>query len=333
MSVIGIEEFLNEKFDYILDARSPKEFKESHIPGSENFYVLNNAQHSYIGNMYKNYSKFQAKKEAVSFMLENISAQLKEFDAKPGSKIAVYCARGGKRSTALYTILSQLDYRVYKLEGGYKAYRKWVLSYLQKFPHKNFIVLRGNSGCGKSELLNYLKPSLDLEKLANHYGSLFGNRGPQPSQKQFENEIAWFLYNTNPHKPIFVEAESPRIGNLIIPKRLHQRMLSGIQIEITADISERIKRIVKYYGNIDKNEFIKNLEKIKPFISGKIYEKIKENFNKGNLEKVAEILLLEYYDKKYKKQKADFIVKNENLQKTIQEINSIAASVVKPSDS
>ena len=332
MSIIKVNEFLNGEFDYVLDARSPKEYEESHIPGSRNFYVLNNEEHAYIGNLYTNVSKVRAKKEAVVFMLKNISAQLEKFDAKPGSKILVYCARGGKRSTALYTILSQLDYRVYKLEGGYKAYRKWVVEYLQNFPHKKFIVLRGNSGCGKSELLEHLNPSLDLEKLANHFGSNFGYKGSQPSQKQFENEIATFLYKTDPQKYIFIEAESAKIGKLIVPKLLHTRMQEGIQIEITADIKDRIKRIIKYYGDIDKNEFINTLDKIKHFISKKLYNEIKEEFDKGNIEKVAKILLTEYHDKKYKKKPADFIVKNDNLEKTVKKINSIAASVVKPSD-
>jgi len=332
MSIIKINEFLESEFDYVLDARSPKEYEESHIPGSRNFYVLNNEEHAYIGNMYKNISKVRAKKEGVVFMLKNISPQLETFDAKPGSKILVYCARGGKRSTALYTILSQLDYRVYKLEGGYKAYRKWVIKYLQSFPHKKFIVLRGNSGCGKSELLEYLKPSLDLEKFANHYGSNFGYKGSQPSQKQFENEIAAFLYKTDPNQYIFIEAESAKIGKLIVPKLLHTRMQEGVKIEITADINDRIKRIVKYYGDIKEEEFLKTLEKIKRFIPKKLFNDIKENFSKGDIEKVAEILLTEYYDKKYKKSTPDFVVKNKDLQQSVKEINSIVESVIKPSD-
>jgi len=323
MSLIKINEFLNTEFDYVLDARSPGEFEESHIPGAQNFYVLNNEEHAYIGEMYKNRSKVQAKKEGVCFMLENISKQLKNFNAPPGSRILVYCARGGKRSTALYTIFSQLDYRVYKLEGGYKAFRKWVVEYLQSFPHKKFAVLRGNSGCGKSELLNYLSPSLDLEKLANHYGSIFGNRGTQPSQKQFENEIAVFLYKTDPEKTIFIEAESPKIGKLIIPKRLHKRMQEGIQIEITANLKNRVERILKYYGDIDEKDFLNNLEKIRPFISKKVYENLKDEFYKGNLRKVAEILLLDYYDKTYKKKQTSIIIKNDNLLESVEKIKSL----------
>lgn len=332
MKILKLEEFLQKKFDYILDARSPREYYESHIPGSVNFYVLNNEQHAYIGNIYKNISKFQAKKEGVGFMLENISKQLKDFDAKPGSRIGVYCARGGQRSNALFTILSQLDYQVFKLEGGYKAYRKWVVNYLESFPHKKFVVLRGNSGCGKSELLKYLKPSLDLEGLANHYGSVFGGKGYQPSQKQFENEIADFLYKTDPEEVIYTEAEGHKIGDLFVPNLLYKRMQDGIHIEITADLEDRIERILSYYGDIDENEFVGNLEKIKKHISKKTLEELKEYYKKGDLRKVAEILLVKYYDKVYRKKEPDFVIKNKIKEETVKEIKSIAESVVKPSD-
>jgi tRNA 2-selenouridine synthase len=332
MRIIKVEEFLKKEFDYILDARSPREYSESHIPGSVNFYVLNNEQHAYIGNIYKNISKFQAKKEGVGFMLENISKQLKDFDAKPGSRIGVYCARGGQRSNALFTILSQLDYQVYKLEGGYKAYRKWVVNYLESFPHKKFVVLRGNSGCGKSELLKYLKPSLDLEGLANHYGSVFGGKGSQPSQKQFENEIADFLYKTDPQKTVFIEAESVKIGRLFLPKLLYSRMQESFQIEITAGLEDRIERIISYYGEINEDEFTDNLIKISKFISASTLEKLKNLYRCGNIYEVAKILLTEYYDKTYKKKKPDLVIHNSDIKKTVEEIKSAAESVVKPSD-
>jgi len=327
MRSINVNEFLNSEFDYILDARSPREFEESHIPGSENFYVLDNDQHAYIGNMYTNVSKFQAKKEAVGFMLENISAQLKNFDAKPGNRIVVYCARGGKRSTALATILSQLDFVVYKLEGGYKAYRKWVVEYLQNFPHKKFIVLRGNSGCGKSELLEHLHPSLDLEKLANHFGSNFGSRGTQPSQKQFENEIADFLYKTNPDEVIFTEAEGNKIGKLFVPNLLQKRMHSSVHVEITADLDDRVKRIINYYGDISEKEFYSNMEKIKKFISKKEYEKIVSLFEKGDIYGVVENLLINYYDRVYRKKHAQYSIHNNDIQKTVQKLMEIKSGV------
>jgi tRNA 2-selenouridine synthase len=326
---ISIHDFLSLDFDYIIDARSPKEYEESHIPGSINLYVLNNEEHHIIGNMYKNISKSKAKKEGVIYILKNISMHLEKIDFKPGSKIAIYCARGGNRSTALYTILSQLDYKVYKLEGGYKAYRKWVVNYLENFPHDKFVTLRGNTGCGKTEILNFLSPSLNLEELANHYGSNFGNRGKQPSQKMFENTIASFLNKTDPNEPIYIEAESSKIGKLFLPKHLLTKMREGLQIEITAPMKERIKRILKYYGNIDKKEFNENLEKIKKHISGKVYEEIKNAYESGNLEKVAEILLTQYYDKVYKKREAAVTFVNTNPQATAQKIKTFTQNYFK----
>jgi len=329
--IITVDEFLSSQFDYIIDVRSPREYEESHIPGSINLYVLNNDEHHYIGNLYKNVSKSEAKKEGVIYILKNISEHLKNIDFKPGSKILVYCARGGNRSTSLYTILSQLDYKVYKLEGGYKAYRKWVINYLENFPHNKFVTLRGNTGCGKSEILKYLSPSLDLEELANHYGSNFGQRGKQPTQKMFENQIASFLNNTDPQEPIYVEAESSKIGRLFVPKRLLTKMREGLQIEITAPLNERIERILKYYGNINKEDFLKNLDKLKKFISNETYNEIKEAYEASDLKKAAELLLTKYYDKVYKKREAAISFTNTDPEATAEKIKIFAENYFKNS--
>ncbi len=322
--LIDADKFLDTGFDYILDCRSPREYNESHIPGSLNFYVLNNEEHHEIGHMYKNTSKPGAKKQAVIYMLRNISVQLAEFNPAPGSRILVYCARGGKRSTALYTILSQLDLIVYKLKGGYKAYRKFVVEYLQNFPHKKFTVLRGNSGCGKSELIERLSPSLDLEKLANHYGSNFGFRGIQPSQKQFENNIVATLLKIPPEDNIFIEAESRKIGSLFVPNLLAERIKNGVQVEITAPLEQRVQRILSYYGNIKKDDFLDNLEKIKKFVSNMVYDEIKDLYEKGELEKVAEILLVKYYDRVYKKADAGYCIDNTDPDETLKKLKNLS---------
>jgi tRNA 2-selenouridine synthase len=156
------------------------------------------------------------------------------------------------------------------------------------------LVLRGPSGCGKSELIQQLSPSLDLESLANHYGSLFGKRGKQPSQKMFENMIFEKLRRIDKNDYVFIEAENSRIGSLLPPGNLTKKIKSSPQIEINAPLKDRIKRILKYYGNIDKNEFINNLNKIKKYISNESYNEILNNFEKGNLEIVAKILLVDY---------------------------------------
>jgi tRNA 2-selenouridine synthase len=319
---ISVDEFLNGGFDYVLDVRSPREYEESHIPGALNFFVLNNEQHSEVGYLYKRVSKEDAQKKGLEYILCNISENLKRFDFKKSDKIAVYCARGGKRSESLYVILSQLNLKVYKIEGGYKAYRKKVVDFFENY-ERRFIVLRGNSGCGKSELLKNLSPSLDLEGLANHYGSMFGFKGEQPSQKQFENEMFEILRKIPKEKYIFTEAESSKIGKLQIPGSVLKNIRNGIQVEITAPLNDRIERILKYYGNIDKENFMKNLEKIKKYISTSVYEDLKNCYEKGDLKKVAEILLRNYYDRVYKKRKPHFKLENSDLSKTVEKLENL----------
>ncbi len=325
--LIDINEYLKINFDIIFDVRSPREYEESHIPNAKNFYVLNNDEHAQIGYIYKQISKKEASKKGLVYILRNIANQLENVGDLYGKKILIYCSRGGKRSESLYTILSQLNLNVFRLKGGYKAYRSYVSSFLQNIPHKKFIVLRGNSGCGKSELIQKLSPSIDLEKLANHYGSTFGNKGEQPSQKMFENMLFEHFRKIDKNEYIFIEAESSKIGKLIIPGSLKKRMEEGIQIEITAPLEKRIERIIKYYGNINKESFYNNLEKLKKFISKSTYEKLIESYNNANLKKVAEIMLLEYYDRVYKTKKADFIIENVDLKKSVEKLLEIKNSL------
>ncbi len=325
--LIDINEYLKTDFDVIFDVRSPREFEQSHIPGAKNFYVLNNEEHAEIGYIYKQISKKEASKKGLVYILRNIASHLEKTKDLYGKKILIYCSRGGKRSESLYTILSHLNLNVFRLKGGYKAYRSYVSDYFQNLPHKKFIVLRGNSGCGKSELIEKLTPSIDLEKLANHYGSTFGIRGVQPSQKMFENMLFEKIRKIDKNEYIFIEAESSKIGKLLIPGVLKKRMEEGIQVEITAALEQRIERIIKYYGNIDKKNFYANLEKLKKFISKSTYERLIENYNNENLKKVAEIMLLEYYDKVYKKKEADFSVENVDLKKSVEKLLEIKNSL------
>jgi tRNA 2-selenouridine synthase len=325
--LINMNDYLKTDFDMIIDARSPKEFEESHIPGSINLYVLNNEEHHEIGYLYKQVSKKAANKKGVIYILKNIASHLEnnEFENK---KILIYCARGGKRSESFYVILRQLGFDVYKLNRGYKAYRKYVSGYLQNIPN-NFLVLRGPSGCGKSELIQNSSHSLDLEKLANHYGSSFGSRGKQPSQKMFENLIFEKLRKVDKNDYVFVEAESSRLGNLLLPGNLTKKIKTSPQIEINAPLEDRIKRILKYYGDIDKNAFSENLNKIKKYISNESYNEIFSSFEKGNLEKVAKILLVDYYDKVYKKKESDYFILNTDIETTLKKLKEIKEKFVK----
>ncbi len=306
LTELDIDAFMAQKqnFDLLIDARSPDEFDESHIPYAHNYFALSNEEHEEVGTLYKQVSRNDAKVLGASYICLNAALHIKRIYAlhRIGARIGIYCARGGLRSSSLALILSSIGYQVFKLRSGYKSYRNYVLNYLENFPHEHFIVLGGNTGCGKTELLQHLTPSIDLEGLACHMGSSFGHiKGKQPTQKAFENILVEHLSHIDVQEPIFIEGESKRMGTITIPTALHVKMQKGIRVEITAPIEQRVAQILKDYENVDASFFNDAMERITPYIKKSAKEDAIKAFNEGNIHNVAKILLLEYYDKVYKK--------------------------------
>lgn len=311
-----------KNFDLLIDSRSPKEYAYSNIINSSNFFILDNNEYQEIGIIYKK-NKQKAKVLGASYACQNIAKHLKKLNLKSGAKIGVYCARGGNRSDAWASILTGLNFQVFKLEGGYKAYRQEVLRFFDDLANFNFITLFGNTGCGKTEILSFFTNSLDLEKFANHKGSVFGKVGLQPSQKEFESNIFHKLLSLKHEKYILVEAESKKIGNLTIPTKLHERIYQGKMINITATINQRIQRILSQYSNINETYFLTSIEKISPYIKKEIKTKIINSYNKNDLTNVVKLLLLEYYDKVYRKMPCNKTINFSSKEQIIKQINSI----------
>jgi tRNA 2-selenouridine synthase len=330
---ININEFYQniDEYDLIIDARSPKEYNISHLPIAKNLYALSDKEHHKIGEMYVQHSKQDAKVLGASYICQNVSNHLKTINKtlNLGSKIGIYCARGGLRSTSIATILSTTGYRVYKISKGYKDYRQYVLNYIENFNHKNFIVLGGNTGCGKSELLQKLSPSIDLEGLANHFGSTFGlMNGSQPSQKDFENNLAHQLQQIDEKSWIFVEGESKKIGSIAQPSLLYKRLQSSIRVEITAPLEQRVERILKDYINIDDEYFFTSMKTITPYIRKSAKDEAIRSYENGDLSKVAEILLVDYYDTVYRKPKEIYCtIDNTNESDALCELNDLQSKL------
>ncbi|AFL68588.1 tRNA 2-selenouridine(34) synthase MnmH [Sulfurospirillum barnesii] len=329
LNELDIDAFMEKKssFELLIDVRSPKEFEASHMVGAANYYVLNDAEHCEVGTLYKNVSRNDAKLLGAHYICQNSAQHLLEIakTCKIGSKIGIYCAKGGLRSSSLASILAHIGYQVYRLKGGYKSYRFYVLSYLENLPHHRFIVLGGNTGCGKSELLTKLSPSLDLEKMANHLGSSFGHiKGIQPNQKTFENNLCEILHKIDPHTYIFVEAESKKMGTCTIPSRLYKHIHQGIRVEITAPLPQRIERILKDYASMSADFFYSSMQKIAPYIQKSVKEEIFRAYENKQLEKVVELLLLKYYDVVYKKpQHSNFFLEYAKEQTTYDALNAL----------
>lgn len=319
--------------DIIIDARSPREFYHSHMINSKNFYALSDKEHEEVGRIYKNSSKAYGKILGASYICKNLSLHILELEKSLhlGDKVLIYCARGGMRSKSLATVLDNIGYRVARLKDGYKGYRHEVLKVLDSEPNMNFITLFGNTGCGKSELINALNPSIDLEKLANHLGSLFGAiYGTQPSTKSFQNSLAYELDRLSNCKYCFIEGESKRIGKLMLPSKLYEKMHKGINVWVSSSMDFRIKRVLKTYKNMKSDYFYSCIEQISPYIKKGIKSEILSSYRSDNLQNVVYLLLKNYYDKVYKKPKrVDLTIQfDEDINRALKELNRVHEEIL-----
>ncbi|MBW4647645.1 MAG: tRNA 2-selenouridine(34) synthase MnmH [Kastovskya adunca ATA6-11-RM4] len=251
-----------ETYSEIIDVRSQSEFAEDRVPGALNFPVLNDDERANVGTLYKQISAFDARKVGASLVAKNISQHLahhftdKDKDYHP----LVYCWRGGQRSNSLALVLSQIGWQVTVLEGGYKTYRAHVREQLEHLPKQfTYQVLCGLTGSGKTHILRRLAQRdvqvLDLEGLANHRGSLLGQEwegklSPQPSQKRFESLILHELQRFNSQKPVWVEAESSKIGQVYLPSSLWQQMKQARCVEVQLPTSARIDWLLQEYPHL-----------------------------------------------------------------------------------
>lgn len=254
--VVGMEAAFG--FDQIIDARSPAEFAEDHLPGAINLPVLNDEERAHVGTLHKQVSAFEAKKVGAALVSRNIANHLENtLREKPRNyRPLVYCWRGGSRSGSFTTVLRAIGWSAVQLEGGYKAFRRHVLAQLEALPGKyEFRVICGPTGVGKSRFLQALKACgaqvLDLEELAAHMGSVLGAYPgqPQPTQKLFETRIWHGLNGFDPSKPVYVESESKKIGNLHTPETLLSLMRGSLCVNLNADIPVRVALLKQEYAH------------------------------------------------------------------------------------
>jgi tRNA 2-selenouridine synthase len=243
-------------FDEVIDVRSEGEFAADHICGAVNCPVLDDAERAYVGTLYKQVSPFDAKKIGAALVSKNIAQHIDErFRGRDqGWRPLVYCWRGGQRSSAMAHVLRQVGWDAATLAGGYRAYRREVMAQLDEAPRRfSFQVVCGATGSGKSRLLAAIAAqgaqALDLERLARHRGSLLGELpgDPQPSQKMFDSLVWSALKAFDPARPVFVEAESKKIGQLQVPARLLERMREGECLRLEVPVGERVRFLIEEY--------------------------------------------------------------------------------------
>ena len=295
--------------DTIIDVRAPSEFAEDHVPGALNLPVLSDDERAEVGTVYAQVSPFDARKIGGAMVAQNTASHLrgplaeKQGDWKP----LIYCWRGGQRSGAFATILTQVGWRVSLLNGGYRSYRRLVVGMLYDTPLPHRITLiQGGTGTAKTRLLQHLKQAgaqmLDLEGLAQHRGSLFGAlAGGQPSQKMFESRLAAALNTFDPTKTTWIEAESSKVGARSVPPSLWTAMCAAPRIEIRAPLSARAAYLCRAYSDLteDRANLHAQIDRLRPYHAGDTIAQWQAYADAGDWQKLAENLIADHYDPRY----------------------------------
>ncbi len=301
-----------KSFDAIIDVRSPGEYADDHLPGAVNFPVLSNEQRVLVGTTYKQVSAFEAKKLGAAIVARNIASHIENsfLDHPKSWKPLIYCWRGGARSGAMSHILRSIGWPALQLEGGYKAWRGQVLSDLETLPARySYKVICGRTGSGKSRLLETMAKNgqqvLDLEKLAAHKGSVLGGLPgePQPGQKRFEGRIWAALSRYDPARPVYVEAESRKVGCLRVPGVLMQHMRDSPCYDVSTPHELRVQLLREEYTHLmsDPELLFSKLDGLKELHSKERIEAWKSFAREADWDKFVADMLVAHYDPAYER--------------------------------
>ncbi|HHV46587.1 MAG TPA: tRNA 2-selenouridine(34) synthase MnmH [Tissierellia bacterium] len=314
----------------LIDVRSPGEYRLYTIPDSINIPIFDDEERKMVGTAYVQEGAEVAKKlgiQIVSKKLPDMYDKIYNLSRKYKNLI-FFCARGGLRSGSLVALLVSLGINAMKLNGGYKRYRKYIIKALpESVKGVQFIVLYGNTGVGKTEVLKALREEgmdiLDLEACANHRGSFFGSVGlrEQNSQKMFES-LLYKSLKSRKSNIVFVEGESRKIGKIVIPDYIFNAILEGIHINISASLETRINNIYRDYVRNNDSEIISALELLRKHLGDRNIEYYKELIYQSQHRKVIEELMVKYYDPLYGYKRKDYteVFINENPAKTARDI-------------
>lgn len=314
VTLTSLADLADLPFDQIIDVRSPAEWAEDHIPGAINLPVLDDAERARVGTIYKQESPFLARKIGGALVAQNAARHLMgPLADKPGSyRPLVYCWRGGQRSGSFASILEQIGWRVGLISGGYKTYRRLVVKavYDAPFPAP-VVILDGNTGTAKTDILAGLSARgvqvIDLEGLAHHRGSVFGGRaGGQPSQKAFEGAIARAIAGLDPARPVVVEAESSKIGALIVPPALWKAMSSARRLIVAAPLAARAAYLTRAYADIlaDRAALARILNGLRPLHPAEVIDAWLALAALGDDTTLAADLMARHYDPRYARHRA-----------------------------
>lgn len=292
----------------ILDVRSPCEFQQGHIPGSHAFALFNDEERARIGTVYKKIGRTEAVELGLLLIQPKLDQIFNLTSSLLDSHGKILCWRGGMRSGFAARLLELGGYSITTLQGGYKTYRRQVLKQLSTLFLPTLRVIGGLTGSGKTAILKALQHKgeqvIDLEDLAKHCGSAFGGVGlnyRQPTQEQFENELAWKIDQLDISKPIWIEDESQLIGHCHLPKALYQNMLNAPLFYIQLSTPERLINLLAQYGKAPKPELLQAVNRIAKRLGSQLTKDIQQLLENDRYEQAFERLLA-YYDKTYQYQ-------------------------------
>ncbi|MEB3302546.1 MAG: tRNA 2-selenouridine(34) synthase MnmH [Cyanobacteriota bacterium] len=304
-TTLAIEAFL-QAHGVLIDVRTPAEFAQGHLPGARNLPLFSDDERAEVGTLYKHSGRQAAVQRGLALVGPRL-AQLAEALLAAHNQgaewpLRVHCWRGGLRSASVAWLASTMDLPVVLLEGGYKAYRRWVLALLETpWPLR---LLGGRTGAGKTELLAALAGKgvavVDLEGLAHHRGSSFGGLGlpPQPSSEQFENLLAQALDGLRGAEQIWLEAESAQVGRCRIPAGLWRQMKAAPLLEVRRPVPERLRHLVAIYGDQDPNALVEATQRISKRLGPQRTAAAVEAIRQGEMAQAC-AQMLDYYDRCY----------------------------------
>ncbi len=308
---IGPEQVDSCPCDEIIDVRSPAEYADDHVEGALSLPVLDDGQRELIGRLYRNHP-FQARRAGAALIARNAAQHLEgHFAGKPPVyRPLVYCWRGGQRSSSLGTILREVGWRTAVLEGGYKAYRAYLLQDFEKIIREGglqFRIVAGLTGSGKTSFLRWMGEQghqvVDLEGLAGHRGSILGKEpgAEQPSQKRFENRLWQVLRRMRSDRPVYFESESNRIGEVHIPAPLWARLREAELIEIEVSREVRTGFLVSEYGHFarDPGLLLDGVRALRERVGGERVRDWEERIARADWEGFVAGILEQHYDPAY----------------------------------
>lgn len=310
VKTVSLDDLIYED-EILIDVRSPAEFAEYRLPGAVNIPLFSNEERAKIGTIYKQKSREEAVEVGLSIYAPKLPAFFKKVkelkEENPNKRIVVYCWRGGMRSKSVTGTLGLVGIECYQLEGGIRSFRKNVQESLAKEVAKkrDYLVMAGHTGTRKTEILHVLKekgyPVLDLEELAGHRGSLFGQIGVEPkSQKQFEYELVTRLHQLKDFPYLIIEAESKRIGHIVLPDFIIEGKEKGRRIELEHPFWSRVEHIYQTYQPQKYGEQVKEaLQLIRKYLSHDLKVELDDLLEQEDYKLIVARLLEHYYDPKY----------------------------------